>query len=148
MSAQKRAAYTCRQRTKRWHMSLLFFAVDIACINAHILECLLANHAKFHDQLAFRMRLVAELLAAGGFPDLHRPPRWSAQNVPAPPASATPRFAHLPEFSDKKNRCFHCVSIGKSRPGWSHFTCGQCRRHFCLSSRRNCFADYHVTCTF
>ena len=66
-------ACTCRSRT-RWYMRLFWFFLDLAIINAYILESVSPNHVppiawtgrqkkQYRSQLDFRKQLVTELIS-------------------------------------------------------------------------------------
>ena len=74
LSDQMRKAYTCSRKSRtRWYMRLFWFFVDLAVVNAYILESVSPNHVppiartgrqkkRYRSQLDFRKQLVTQLI--------------------------------------------------------------------------------------
>ena len=74
LADQMRKSYACTRRSRtRWYMRLFWFFLDLAIINAYILESVSPNHVppiartgqqkkQYRSQLDFRKQLVTELI--------------------------------------------------------------------------------------
>ena len=58
----KRKVYSCSRRSKKWWMCIFYFGLDVAVINAHIIQQDTPNCPKT-TQKEFRMELAKELLS-------------------------------------------------------------------------------------
>ena len=130
-------------------MSLFYFAVDVACVNAFILQQRLAHASTMRDQLNFRCSLVDGLLAAGTVAQ-HRsavivvPPTVKRQVREKPlPDGRTIGALHLPVWQAKQQRCALCYY--RNLRHWTQVHCSHCKRTLCCSTKRNCFLEYHTT---
>lgn len=145
--AQKRAAYTTRIKSKRWYLSVLFWAIDIATINAFILSKMACGANVLHDQLAFRLDLVEELLLAGaGAPQPSVPQRTDFTYVRREKVLPPERLGHgghMPIVSGR-GRCVLCSYRGGATAGYTQVKCNVCERFLCLNSSRNCFLEWHT----
>ena len=154
------ALYRCKVKTKRWYLVLIFHALDIAKVNAWLLYRRFCNQLgvsnRKHKSLLVFMCKLADALIHSNKPNsvprpVGRPAKrsLSLDNEVTPkrgrvPKSALPdpdsRFdlvGHWPEYRAEKNKCRSC------KVGYSRVYCEKCQLCLCLTSRKNCFRDFH-----
>ena len=153
------ALYRCKVKTKRWPVLLIFHAIDIAKVNAWLLYRRYCNQlgisrAKQISLLEFVSKLADALIKANKPPTRRsvgrpskRPASIDFQETPKrrrAPKTGLPdqdsRFdgvGHWPEHRERKNKCRSC------KVGFSRVYCEKCQLCLCLTSRKNCFRDFH-----
>jgi hypothetical protein len=149
MADHKRAAYTCRRKTHRWYVTLLYFVIDVAVVNAFITRNLALGNEKLRRQLDFRTDLVHGLLSVATA--LRTVPRSMAvvasRQMPASsggqlPAARLIGAEHLPTYVDRKSHCVLCTFMGL-KGKTTRVRCVCCSVSLCFVPTRNCFIKYH-----
>jgi hypothetical protein len=159
MADRLRGDYSIQRRTRRWYMSLYYWSVDTAIVNAlilhkqHMEDNVLTNRSTEH--MYFRAKLVEHLHMRAD------QTRAQAAHLSAAAASGVPRLlrvvastgpdAHFPVFSHATaypaRACCRCSM--KSAVMCTSTACGPCStdaktKYFCCLSDRNCFLEYHL----
>ena len=155
------ALYRTRIKTKRWYLSLIFHAVDIAKVNAWLLYCRYANQLKISKAkqlplLGFISEISQSLIkaekASPAPRSAGRPPKRSMifEEETTPKRGRVPKvalpdidsrfyqYAHWPEHREKKNKCRHC------KKGYSRVYCQKCALCLCFNGQNNCFTQFHI----
>lgn len=131
--------YSVRGKTMRWYKTLFYHFVDIAIVNAYIISKQLADEYSRTSitQKRFRENLIKEMIEEA-----------KATSV-APACSATPDFSStcIPLFfgataTSLRRVCVVCKNQGRKVK--TPVYCSKCSVALCLTSTRNCFAQYHV----
>ncbi|XP_042609816.1 piggyBac transposable element-derived protein 4-like [Cyprinus carpio] len=128
--------YTVLRKTRKWYRSLFYHFVDIAVVNAFIIQQQLAKmkQKKAKSQREFREALVSQLA------DWMPPPAPPASSAtPAPPDSQ--HDCHKPKHISNSKRAFR----RKSR--MCHMKtpvfCPACDAALCFLPERDCFNNWH-----
>ncbi len=165
MADRLRGDYSIQRRARRWYMSVYYWSIDTAIVNALILHRQYMEEkdlkARSTEHMYFRASLVEHLhmramqerawavqaraaSASGVHPNLARSARVAV-------AASTGCDAHLPVFSHATQfparMCCHC-GTKKSPVMCSSSSCAPSAanssvKHFCLTTDRNCFLEYH-----
>ena len=131
----KRKVYSCSRRAKKWWLRLLYFGLDVAPVNAHILQQQTPNCPAI-TQKDFRLELAKELMSS--FSARKLPGRRSTDGGPS-------RFTerHFPDNLGKSLHCRICAA-SKIRKRTSY-----CYKECCPSTPvplcvAPCFKLYHT----
>ena len=120
LNDQMRGYYMAGRKSKKWRRCLMWFLVDVAIVNAYILEKLSPHH-RSRTQLAFRLDLVQLLIG-----------NFSARQLSA--SSGCLEGGHWPiKFS--KGRCKRCLKRNKEM--WCRMACELCSKRICLDCFKN-----------
>jgi len=124
----KRKLYSCSRKSQKWWPRLFYFLVDVAVVNAHILESLSPHHRK-RPLKEFCLELAMEYLTL-----------FMGRKQPRalPPVDPPESQLHWP--SDRRNsrrRCAQCSKSGKEKR--TYYECSVCNVGLCPE----CFEDYH-----
>lgn len=115
LNDQMRGYYMAGRKSKKWRRCLMWFLVDVAIVNAYILEKLSPHH-RSRTQLAFRLDLVQLLIG-----------NFSARQLSA--SSGCLEGGHWPiKFS--KGCCKCCLKRNKET--WCRMACKLCSKRICL----------------
>lgn len=124
LNDQMRGYYMAGRKSKKWRRCLMWFLVDVAIVNAYILEKLSPHH-RSRTQLAFRLDLVQLLIG-----------NFSARQLSA--SSGCLEGGHWPiKFS--KGRCKRCLKRNKEM--WCRMACELCSKRICLDCFKNHTAE-------
>ena len=124
LNDQMRGYYMAGRKSKKWWRCLMWFLVDVAIVNAYILEKLSPHH-RSRTQLAFRLDLVQLLIG-----------NFSARRLSA--SSGRLEGGHWPiKFS--KGRCKRCLKRNKET--WCRMACELCSKRICLDCFKNHTAE-------
>ena len=145
LADQMREAYTCSRKSRtRWYMHLFWVFLDLAIINAHILESVSPNHIPpiartgqqkkcYRSQLDFRKQLVTQLIG-------DHSSRGSRGRPPIVRRHSTgPTRQHLPEQLQGTANCIVCSRHKRKRTKFGCVVCGDL--HMCPVP---CFKIYHT----
>ena len=143
--------YNVSRRSKKWWKRVFGYVVEVASLNAYIIQRDGRPPAdrKKHDYLEFRLQLAEELI--GSFTSRTRAvgrPR-SLEHQQAVRLDSTKN--HLPVFSDVSHDCEVCSRVREvrnlTRSQYRHETkikCMECDVSLCVNSARNCYVKYHT----
>lgn len=128
--------YTILWKTRKWYRSLFYHFVDIAVVNAFIIQQQLAKmkQKKAKSQREFREALVSQLA------DWMPPPAPPASSAtPAPPDSQ--HACHKPKHISNSKRAFRrkCRMCHMKTPVF----CPACDAALCFLPERDCFNNWH-----
>lgn len=124
LNDQMRGYYMAGRKSKKWWRCLMWFFVDVAIVNAYILEKLSPHH-RSRTQLAFRLDLVKSLIG-----------NFSARRLSA--SSGRLEGGHWPiKFS--KGHCKRCLK--QKRETWCRMACELCGKRICLDCFKNHTAE-------
>lgn len=135
LADQKRKLYTCTRKSTKWYMRLFWYLVDMAIVNAHILECESQNETK-RSQKDFRLELASHLMSC-----------HSSRKKRGRPSDASPiiRFTerHFPSELTTTRQCKVCSSSGiRKRTKYGCISCNAEGIHLCPVP---CFGVYHTS---
>ena len=113
LADQKRKLYSASQKSKvKWYMRLFYYLLDVAVVNAHILESESPNHLptrsigkkkkyEFRRQKAFVLQLIEELIGSNTSRKKMGRPKIPMDSV---------RYSeqHYPTMYDKPSECVYC----------------------------------------
>ncbi|XP_026159321.1 piggyBac transposable element-derived protein 4-like [Mastacembelus armatus] len=133
--------YSVRHKTTKWYKTLFYHLLDISVVNSYLLHRELFKirqnptqtkpftHKAFMEQLAKEMLEFAE---------------GSASTAPPPPHPHPPPTTCMPMFfdSDIRKHCRRCLDAGIPRVKTAVY-CRMCNVPLCLSSKKNCFKEWH-----
>ncbi|XP_026161494.1 piggyBac transposable element-derived protein 4-like isoform X2 [Mastacembelus armatus] len=125
--------YRIHHKKTKWYKTLFYHFLDIAVVNSYLLHKELFEikqdptqakpliHKAFREQLAKEMLVFAER-----------------------PAATPPLTTCMPIFFDSEARkhCKRCKDAGTPRVKTAVY-CRKCNVPLCLSSKRNCFQEWH-----
>jgi hypothetical protein len=143
---QKRALLCTRQKSKRWHLSLFYFCIDVAAVNAFIVCETRAGVPELRDQKMWRCRLVDTLLKAGTSDSGPPPPVPKVERQLRAGSLSDSRLigaTHLPQRSEKRASCNYCYWLYGNRSRTTDVQCTACLKFLCFTTDRNCFLAYH-----
>ena len=144
--------YHTNIRSRRWHLRIVYYCLDVAIQNAWILY---QRHVGQHKQShymplkEFRSNIASALTKARkimpqkcGCPAMNNkascPPKDKRSRVILLVADVRyDSLAHWPQFSQKRMRCKHCPSR------YTHILCSKCKVGLCLNDQKNCFMAFH-----
>ena len=131
LADQKRKAYTCSRKSKKWYMRLFWYVVDLSIVNAHILEVNSPNHPS-RSHRDFRVQLASELLSG------HSSRRKRGR--PSDPSPVT-RFIkrHFPAEFGSMRQCQVCTTASSRKR--TKYGCSSCNIHLCPVP---CCGTYHT----
>ncbi|CAB1354041.1 unnamed protein product [Coregonus sp. 'balchen'] len=109
--------YSVHHKTMKWYKTFLFHFVDIA-VN---------NPTKPYTHKKFREKLLTEMVSFAKQSEPQTPPR---------PTSC------MPEYYAKRKNCRRCLDVGIPKVKTPVY-CRKCQVPLCLTSKRNCFKDWH-----
>ena len=113
----KQQVYTCSRKAKKWCHRLFYFFLDVAVVNAHILETESA-HCAHRSQKEFRHELAREMMA------LHSSrKRKSRSSVESVPPSVCFCERHFPDLLQGLLNCCYCSTANRKR---TKYYCKQC----------------------
>lgn len=128
--------YTVLHKTMEWYKTFFYHFVDIAVVNAHILHKEIINTkadgTKPLSQKAFREKLLLEMLEFA---------RDSDPTPPATPTTCMPQY-YGEDATKGRKHCRKCFAEGNKRVKTPVY-CRKCKVPLCLTSKKNCFADWH-----
>ena len=143
---QLRSSYCIRQKAKRWYMSMFYWVVESAIVNAF--AC-----ARYHDfsadfpwtksHLSFRTSIIYSLLGYGMSVNDDRgvasdpPMRTRLDTLEQLPAVRVINALHLP-VKRSKGRCQWCWLM-KREQHRTLYKCRECHVNLCIE----CFAPFH-----
>ena len=142
------ALYRIKLGTKKWYIHIIYYCINVAIVNGWILykrHCKQNGYTRKNiiQLLEFQTRIADSLLrekkVSRGRPRSDTPvvkKKRCAVNAPAREICLD-NVGHLPNFSEKQQRCKHCKS------GYSRIFCEKCQVHLCLVTSRNCFYSFH-----
>lgn len=147
-------------KSKKWTLRMISHAIDMAIVNSwleYIVDATRNGLPKRErlDLLHFRKSISSDLISLGQTV-IQRKKRGRPSNEEQEAATSTKRVKeeqrpstairkdtvdHLPQFDQKKDatRCKNKCCKGKT-----HVFCLKCNVHLCLSSKRNCFFEFHT----
>ena len=134
LADQKRKAYTCTKKSKKWYMRLFWYLIDIAIVNAHILEAESPNHSA-RPQKDFRVELASDLLSC-----------HSSRKKRGRPSDASPSARynerHFPVELTSTRQCHVCsAKSARKRTKYGCMSCSENGIHLCPVP---CFGIYHT----
>ena len=145
LADQKRKLYSASRKSKvKWYMRLFYYLLDVAVVNAHILESESPNHLptrsigkkkkyEFRTQKAFVLQLIEELIGS-------HTSRKKMGRPKIPMDSVRYSEQHYPTMYDKPSDCVYC-SAPRARKR-SKYGCDRCGGvHLCCYP---CFEKYHT----
>lgn len=130
---QKRKYISCSRKSQKWWPRLFYFFVDVAIVNAHVLEWLSVNHKKKRPIKEFCLELAMEYITL-----------WACRKKPGRPRTITPpddqeQYLHWPsDRRESRRRCSQCATEGKEKRTW--YECIVCDVGLCPE----CFGKYHT----
>lgn len=142
---QLQTYYSIGRRSRKWWRRVFFYIVEVAILNAYILDGHVrpATHAyvgrRKRDMLEFRLDLVDELI--DGFCSrkrLGRPRGWAQAQRDR--LNAT--IEHYPDVVDLRARCVVCMAKGQRHE--SVVQCSHCEVSLCVARSRPCFRKFHT----
>ena len=110
---QKRKLYSCSRRSKKWWHRIFYFVLDLAIVNAYILEC--ESRPSKRPQKHFRVELLSIKFVSRK--------RKGRPSLAVPVVRLCER--HFPEKCDKRRECIVCKK--KGRRVQTYFTCDTCK---------------------
>ena len=113
LADRKRKEYSCSKRSNKWWHRLFYFFLDVAVVNAHVLESI-SPHCQNRSQKDFRIELARELMSC----HTSRKRKIRTSTDSAPPSA---RFCerHFPDILPKPLNCRYC-STSSSRKRTSY----------------------------
>lgn len=145
-------------KSKKWTLRMICHGLDLAIVNSWLeykidAEKILLPRKCTMDLLKFRTSIVNHFILVGQ-PAVERrkrgrpahleeqPPvkKRGLQQVRPPKEVVLDKVDHLPQM-DVKPDSTRCKKPGCK--GKTHFFCIKCSIHLCLTSKRNCFLDFH-----
>ena len=140
--------YNIGRRSRKWWKRVFSYLVEVAALNAYVLEKHTRIGTNKRDYLAFRLALAEELVGSfRGRSRVGRPRSLDQLDVTRMDASR----GHLPELGSSLLDCVVCLKVREirrlSRSQYRHeskFRCSVCNVHLCISKERNCFKKYHT----
>jgi Transposase IS4 len=143
---QLRSSYCIRQKNKRWYMSLFYWIVDSAIVNAF--AC--SQYHEFSDDfpfttshLSFRTAIIYGLIGYGLSVSSDRgvqvdnSTRTRINSIESLPATRVINALHLPLLKTK-GRCQWCW-IMKDEQHRTRYKCRECNINLCI----DCFVPFH-----
>jgi len=143
---QLRSSYPIRQKTKRWYMSMFYWCVESALINAF--AC-----SRFHEpnedltsgstNLAFRSAVIYNLIgyalsvSADRAISAEQPIRTRLDTLDSLPTTRVINAFHLP-VRKTKGRCQWCWLM-KEEQHRTNYKCRECHVNLCIE----CFVPFH-----
>ncbi|KAK6301246.1 hypothetical protein J4Q44_G00293440 [Coregonus suidteri] len=123
-------------KTMKWYKTFLFHFVDIAVVNSFLLhkELHKNNSTKPYTQKKFREKLLTEMVSFAKQSEPQPSPR-------PPPTSCMPEYYGDDASKGRKN-CRRCLDAGIPKVKTPVY-CRKCQVPLCLTSKRNCFKDWH-----
>ena len=93
----KRKVYSCSRRSTKWWLCLFYFGLDVAAVNAHIIQQQ-TPHCPNISQQEFRLEMVKEMMSSYSSRKIsgHR-------SVDGPPSRFNER--HFPDYLGKSLHC-------------------------------------------
>ena len=137
------------RKCMRWWKTLLFHLIDITVVNSFILfkehqannpddEAL--SRPKDYSLSSFREEIVRQLCGFPKFDD----PLTSTTSKPAPHLDDF-EAVHVPEFSEKWNRCVVCYKKRRGEVKITSFcSAPQCKKYMHMTKGKNCFKEFHT----
>ncbi|XP_053180801.1 piggyBac transposable element-derived protein 4-like [Scomber japonicus] len=132
--------YTVHHKTMKWYKTFFYHFMDIAVVNSFILYKELykkknPDMKKPLTQKRFREKLAAEML------------EFAKASPSSPPSSPTPATTCMPAYygddgTQSRRYCKRCHDAGSKRVKTPLY-CMKCQVPLCLTSKRNCFLDWH-----
>ena len=128
---QRRRHCTISRKSQKWWPRLFYFCIDVALVNAHILETLSPNHVK-RTLKQFCMEIAMHYLT-----------RYHCRKRPGRPCRLSPsdleHSYHWPsDRRDTRRRCANCAESGVEKRTW--YECTSCNVGLCPE----CFETYHT----
>ena len=145
LADQKRKMYSASRKSKvKWYMRLFYYFLDIAVVNAHVLECESPNHIptrrigkkkkfEYRTQKSFVIQLIEELIGS-------HTSRKKMGRPKIPLDSIRYSEPHYPTMYDKPSECVYCSKPSARKR--SKYGCNKCGGvHLCVYP---CFEKYHT----
>ncbi|XP_054620433.1 exosome complex component RRP42 isoform X2 [Dunckerocampus dactyliophorus] len=129
--------YSVRQKTMKWYKTFFYHFIDIAVVNSFLLYKelfkLRGDPYKLLTHKGFREQLCKEMLALAK----------SSEPTPRSPLRDTCMPVYYGEDATASRRyCKRCHDAGNKRVK-TPIHCRKCLVPLCLTSRKNCFAEWH-----
>ena len=143
---QLRASYTVRQKSRRWYMTLFYWFLDSAIVNAFICSTFCNSEEEglnVHKQLEFRESLILSLI---GYTistpvdmSITFPPsiRRRLDTFESLPIVRVINASHLP-VRKTRGRCQWC-HLYQGKQSKSNYKCRDCNVNLCI----DCFIPFH-----
>jgi len=143
--------YNLGRRSTKWWKRVFYYIVEVAALNAYVLDKHAHTGRNKRDYLAFRIALAEELVGSfRGRRQAGRPHSLETQRLERLDIS----LGHWPEVVEVKRECVVCLKVrekkGLSRSQYRHesrVTC-VCQVHLCVTHERDCFKKYHTLANY
>lgn len=137
---QLRERYGIGRRSTKWWHRLMYFLIDMAIVNGHIMWKNSREVRKNLDQVSFRLRLARQLI--NGFTSRKRrgrPANFQNKKKSIPEEVKFVNVGrHWPGKGPTSRRCKHCST--KKHEKRTRFLCTNCTVPLCIE----CFPDFHT----
>jgi hypothetical protein len=147
-----RALYNVDRKSKKWWHRLFWGILDIAFVNAYVINCHLNGKMPVLD---FRRMVANGLISMQNTKQRKRSFDFNSSNGISSPVlkrrkadfsvpkdmRLTNKGIHWVKFDQKRGRCEVCAKRKiQSRP---HSKCSHCKVFLCVNEKKNCFAEFH-----
>ena len=130
LADQKRKLYSCTRKSKKWYMRLFWYILDVAIVNAHIIES--ESKPTKRPQKEFRLEMASDLMSC-----------HSSRKKRGRPSDSSPTCCyHERHFPSELNTTCQCkVCSSGSHRKCTKYGCSSCKVHLCPVP---CFGMYHT----
>jgi len=151
---QRREPYNCQRKSVKWWHALLFWTLETAMVNAHVLYKL---HGGKLDHKAFRCAVTTALVFPDGVPAAEPAPVAPLMRVRGAESFPPCRFKGKPEehrlmklppgvTKDGRRQCAYCYAVGGARHRTT-MCCEGCHKYggvyVGLCAKRGCNTAFH-----